>query len=211
MSELGSAMRGHRLFAATYDWLNQSSERGMLGTYRALIAGEATGRVLEIGAGTGANFRFYDPTRVDKVVATEPDPYMLKRAQKRAAGARLPVEVQQYAAERLPFPDASFDTLVATLVLCTVDDPARALAEMRRVLVGGGTLRLIEHVRAPDGFAAKVQDVLTPLWRRVGAGCCLNRRTASAIAAAGFEFLQIEEHRVPFSPIHTILVGVGRK
>ncbi len=166
--------------------------------------------MLEIGAGTGANFPYYEPARVTSVVAIEPDPYMIRRALKRATAARANVEVRQLSAERLPFPDATFDTVLATLVLCTVADPDRALREMRRVLVPDGSLRFIEHVRAPGGLAALIQDTLTPLWRRVGAGCHLNRRTVEAIEAAGFEIVELEVRHFRYSPTHTLVAGIAR-
>ena len=106
----------------------------------------------------------------------------------------------------LPFAGAAFDAVVATLVLCTVADPARALAEVRRVLEPGGEFRFIEHVRA-DGWIGRVHDVITPIWRRIGAGCHPNRRTVEAIAAAGFEIVEPRARRLPAMPL---ILGVAR-
>lgn len=198
------AMKGHRWLAATYDLVTWWSERRLLSQLRPLIAGEAVGRVLEIGAGTGANFPYYRD--VEKLVATEPDPYMLRRARRRANELELEVEFHQCPAEALPFADASFDTVVATLVLCTVADPGRALAEIRRVLKPGGTFRFIEHVRAGGGLVARVQDLLTPLWRWFGAGCHLNRRTAESIAAAGFDIVELLPQQALLVPF---IIGVA--
>ncbi|MCL4370281.1 MAG: class I SAM-dependent methyltransferase [Chloroflexi bacterium] len=197
--------RGHPWFAATYDLVTRAGESGVLSRLRPLVAGEATGTVLEIGAGTGANFPYYQ--QAEKIVAAEPDPFMLRRAAKRARSLGLDVEFHQAVAEALPFPDASFDTVVATLVFCTVAGPARALAEVRRVLKPGGTFRFIEHVRA-KGATAGVQDLLTPVWEQFGAGCHLNRRTVGAIKAAGFEIVEMKEE-MPF-PLMPLVAGVAR-
>lgn len=198
--------RGHPIFAALYDPINRMGERKLLGPLRQHIAGEAVGRVLEIGAGTGANFPFY--RNIAPLVATEPDPFMLRRAKQRAREVGLPVEFHDRPAEALPFADASFDTVVATLVLCSVADPARALAEVRRVLKPDGTFRFIEHVRAHSARTARVQDFLTPVWRRLAAGCHPNRRTAEAIAGAGLPIIELQERMVP---MQLLIAGVARR
>ena len=150
--------------------------------------------MLEIGAGTGLSFPYY--RRDVDIVAIEPDPYMLLRARRRAAALKLAVEFHAAPAEALPFPDGSFDAVVCTLVLCTVADPLRALGEIRRVLKPDGTYRFIEHVRG-HGFQALAQDAVTPIWRRLGAGCHPNRRTLETIRAAGFRIDRLEEHLQP--------------
>jgi len=182
--------RGHPLFAAVYDLIGKAGEERVLGPLRRWVVGDATGRVLEIGAGTGLSFPFY--RRDVQLVATEPDPCMLRRARRRAAALKLPVEFHRAEAEALPFGDASFDGVVSTLVLCTVADPGRALAEVRRVLRPDGALRFVEHVRG-DGWQAVAQDLVTPLWRRVGAGCHPNRPTVDTIRSAGFRVDRLEE------------------
>jgi len=197
-------MKGHRWFAALYDSLTRRMERKVLGQFRVHIAGGAAGRVLEIGAGTGANFPYYKAA--EKVVATEPDPFMLQRARKRAQELGLDVELHQRPSEGLPFPDHSFESVVSTLVLCSVADQARALAEVKRVLKPGGSLRFIEHVRAP-GLMGRLQDLVTPVWRWFGAGCHPNRDTARSIQSAGFEIVQIQQRPLPFIPL---IVGVAR-
>lgn len=197
-------MEGHRWFAALYDPLTRWAERKLLARPRTTIAGEAAGRVLEIGAGTGANFPYYRAAQ--EVVATEPDPFMLRRARARARELGLAIELHQARAEALPFPEHSFDSVVSTLVLCTVADQGRALAEVRRVLRPGGTFRFIEHVRA-CGFPGCLQDALTPAWRWFGAGCRPNRRTAQSIEAAGFDIVHLQRRRLPFTPL---IVGLAR-
>jgi ubiquinone/menaquinone biosynthesis C-methylase UbiE len=185
--------QGHRWFAAVYDRLQRSQERTRVGKLRRELLGDLHGDVLEIGAGTGANFEYYAPDA--RVVALEPDPHMLKRAHERV---RPNIELRQAPAEALPVPDRSFDAVVSTLVLCTVDDVAASLAEIRRVLRPGGRLVFLEHVRG-EGFAGTVQDVIKPVWRYFSAGCNVNRRTEDALAAGSYDVTSIR--RTKFAPI----------
>lgn len=196
---------GHRWFAAMYDCVTRWSERRELQHLRPLVAGAATGYVLELGAGTGANFPYYRGGV--RLVGTEPDPFMLRRAQKRAQQLGLAMEFHQCPAEALPFADASFDTVVSTLVFCSVSDPALALAEIKRVLKPDGTFRFMDHVRADESFTGQVQDFLTPVWRWFGAGCHLNRQTAASIEAAGFRILEQEHRRLTLMPL---IIGAAR-
>ncbi|MDA8358183.1 MAG: class I SAM-dependent methyltransferase [Actinomycetota bacterium] len=185
--------KGHRVFAAVYDRLNAGAERTWLGKRRADLVARATGQVLEIGAGTGANLAHYRD--VERVVAAEPDPAMRARLRSRLDRAAVPVKVSDAPAEHLGLRDASIDTVVCTLVLCSVADPDATLAELRRVLRPGGQLLVLEHVRG-EGRRARWQDRVTPLWRRVGAGCHPNRDTVAAIERAGFHL----EHQERFDP-----------
>lgn len=175
--------RGHRVFAAFYDRLAASMERTVLGPVRTEMAGPLTGAVLDVGAGTGANLRHYRDAA--SVVAAEPDPAMRRRLTARLGEARVPVEVSDAGAEALPFPDASFDAVVFTLVLCTIPGPDRALAEARRVLRPGGALVVLEHVRG-HGRHARWQSRIDPVWTRVMAGCHLDRDTAATVRSVGF-------------------------
>ncbi len=176
---------GHRWFAAIFDTMGRAEERGLFAGMRQRLLADLTGEVLEIGAGTGANFMHY-PTGVH-VTALEPDPYMLKKAAAKLASlGRTDIVLEQAPAERLPFADATFDIVVSTLVLCTVRDVARSLAEMRRVLRPGGELRFIEHVRG-NGLVGQTQDIIKPVWGYFGAGCNPNRRTEEALRSAGFD------------------------
>jgi ubiquinone/menaquinone biosynthesis C-methylase UbiE len=193
-----SAERGHRWFAASYE------RRGRRGSdydeeLRSRVAGEAAGRVLEIGAGTGFNFPYYAPEA--SVVATEPDPEMLRRAEPRAR--EHGIELRAGPAEHLPFPDASFDTVVSTGVLCAVDDPVRALSEIRRVLRPGGTIRFSEHVRA-DGPRRAMQVTLDPIHYRLFR-CHIGRDTLRSMREAGFEVEELERLR------YADVVGVARR
>jgi len=179
-------VKGHRWFAATYDLLMRPGD-SVLAPVRQFVAGGASGLVLEVGCGTGANLPYYDWERVESLDATEPDPFMLQRARRRAS--KLPpsarVTFHEAPAEALPFPDAIFDTVVVSLVLCTVDDVEKSLAEVKRVLKGDGVLRLVEHVRG-EGLMGRFQDAIQPAWGWCAAGCHPNRRTAEAVRAAGF-------------------------
>src|SRR3712207_3443911 len=182
--ETGSMRNGHPIFAALYDRMSGSMDRRWMGWRRRRLLAGARGAVLEIGGGTGANLAHY--RNVDRVTITEPDPFMRRRLEQKLSDARVPVEVSAAGAEALPFPDGSFDTVVSTLVLCTVPDQEAALDEVRRVLRPGGRLLFIEHVRA-EGSTARWQDRVEPLWRRLFGGCHPNRDTVAAIEESGLD------------------------
>lgn len=190
-----SPTRGrHPVFAALYDLMGASMERRWMGDRRRRLLAGARGAVLEIGGGTGANLVHYRD--VDRVTIAEPDPFMRSRIGPKLEDARVPVEVSAAGAEALPFPGGSFDTVVSTLVLCTVPDQAAALDEVRRILRPGGRLLFIEHVRAA-GSMSRWQDRLEPLWRRLFGGCHPNRDTVAAIEEAGFEIETFESFYPP--------------
>ena len=198
---------GHRWVAAVYDWFNSASEWRIMHQYRPIIMGEATGRVLEIGIGTGFSLPYY--RQADEVIGIEPDPHMLKQARERLAKLGLTtVELRPGRAEALPFEDSSFDAVVSSLVLCTVRDVPRSLAEAKRVLKPDGTFRFMEHVRSDESFMGTIQDWITPIWRWLAAGCHVNRRTEQAIAAAGFQIEQLWRLSVP--PGQRLIVGIAR-
>jgi SAM-dependent methyltransferase len=176
-----------RIFAALYDISFHRGERAGMADRRRRLLATAQGRVLEIGAGTGLNLPYYTDG-VAELVLTEPEAPMARRLWRRAAPG---TEIVSARAEDLPFADGAFDTVVSTLVLCTVEDPARALAEARRVLRPGGRLLFIEHVRG-DGALARWQDRLEGVWRHVGNGCHANRDTLAALGAGGFAVTDVE-------------------
>ncbi len=190
----GPAQRGHPIFASLYDPLGGTMERRWMGGRRRRLLAGARGAVLEIGGGTGANLPHY--RSVNRVIVAEPDPFMRKRLGQKLEDARFPVEVSAAGAEALPFSDGSFDTVVSTLVLCTVPDQGSALDEVRRVLRPGGRLLFIEHVRA-TGSMARWQDRIEPLWGRLLGGCHPNRDTVAAIKEAGFEIETFESFYPP--------------
>jgi ubiquinone/menaquinone biosynthesis C-methylase UbiE len=161
-----------------------------------LLAG-ISGKVIEIGAGTGANFPHY-PASVREIVASEPEPYLRARAVSAATEAIAPARVLDAMADQLPFESASFDAAVSSLVLCSVADQPAALAELRRVLRPGGELRFYEHVRAHDRHLATAQRVLDVVWPHLGGGCHASRDTLKAIADAGFAIEQVR--RFAFRP-----------
>jgi ubiquinone/menaquinone biosynthesis C-methylase UbiE len=202
--ETSSMKDGHPIFAALYDQKSASAERRWMGERRRRLLAGARGAVLEIGGGTGANLAHY--RNVDRVTIAEPDPFMRNRIGPKLDEARVPVEVSAAGAEALPYPDGSFDTVVSTLVLCTVPDQEAALDEVRRVLRPGGRLLFIEHVRAA-GSAARWQDRLEPLWRRLLGGCHPNRDTVAAIEEAGFEIETFESFYPP-DPLSALMPHV---
>jgi ubiquinone/menaquinone biosynthesis C-methylase UbiE len=199
-----------RVFARFYDRALAETEAAGLAARRAILLAGDRGRVHEIGAGTGVNLPHY-PAGLDALVLTEPEEPMLRRLRERAAACGLPATVVAAPAERLPFADASFDTVVATLTLCTVGDLPASLREVRRVLVPGGRLLFLEHVRATDPRIARRQDLLHPLWRRVGHGCHCNRATLAAIEAAPLDVVEVEHGRVPKAPrfLEPLIAGVA--
>ncbi len=187
-----------RVYARCYDIFMDRIDRAGAAEHRRRLVEGAGGEVLEIGAGTGKNFPLY--RAAERVVALEPDPAMRARAQDAVLEARVPVEVVEGDGTALPFPDASFDTVVFSLVLCTVPDMEQALTEARRVLRPAGTLRFYEHVSADDPRLARWQDRLERPWGWVGRGCHPNRDTVAAVAAAGFIVLSLEEFDFPVMP-----------
>ncbi|HLQ30218.1 MAG TPA: class I SAM-dependent methyltransferase [Ktedonobacteraceae bacterium] len=181
----------HSLFARFYELLSRGvSESSYMEPLRQETAGEARGLVLEVGAGNGLNFSFYDPARVARVEAIEPDTAMLRYARRRVEAARVPIKLTQAAAEDLPFAGEMFDSVVATLVFCSVSDPLRGLREIMRVLKPGGSLFMVDHVRSQGAIASRVQDIVTPITRLVSGNCHWNRDTARSVAEAGFQIKQ---------------------
>ena len=178
------------VFARLYDRaFRRVEERGLRDARRQLVA-PLDGRVLEIGAGTGLNVAHY-PEAVTELVLVEPEEAMARQLEQKPEVARA--TVVRAPAEELPFPDAHFDAVVSTLVLCTVRDQAAALGEVRRVLKPSGRLVFIEHVRSSDPKVSRWQDRVNPAWRAFNLGCNCNRDTAASIRAAGLEIKAVEE------------------
>lgn len=199
------------LFARGYDRFNKIAEdAGMRDTRRALLA-RARGRTLEIGAGTGVNLELY-PDAVTELVLTEPDAHMRRQLEHKLSAAGRKVEVVEAGAEQLPFPAASFDTAVATLVLCTIANPRAALSEIRRVLKPDGRLLFLEHVRSDNPKVARWQDRLERPWGWFGRGCHPNRDTLATIERSGLEVAEVERDRVPKAPpiVRPLIVGEAR-
>ncbi|MBI2912406.1 MAG: class I SAM-dependent methyltransferase [Chloroflexi bacterium] len=191
--------QGHRWFAAFYERMMNGAEKSFMRDVRLDVAGGARGSVLEIGCGPGFNFRYYGDG-VTELIATDPDPFMLERARKRAAEVERAIRIEQARAEELPFEDSVFDTVVSTLNFCTIADPAKALTEVKRVLKPESQYRFYDHVRYDHAFGAFWQDLATPVWRWLGAGCHPNRDVAGLVQAAGFRIERLERHK-PYPPI----------
>jgi ubiquinone/menaquinone biosynthesis C-methylase UbiE len=171
--------------------INWSMRQKNLAAYRARIIPAAEGRVLEIGIGSGLNLPFYS-RNVARVIGLEPSPRLLAMARRVERTGNGSVEFIEGSAEAIPLQDASVDTVVTTWTLCSIPDALRALRDMRRVLRPGGHLLFVEHGRAPDPNVIWWQDRLTPVWKRLGGGCHLNRAIETLIEGAGFQFDRLE-------------------
>jgi ubiquinone/menaquinone biosynthesis C-methylase UbiE len=197
-----------RIFAASYDGMFARPERAGLSQKRARLVSRAHGRTVELGAGTGLNLRHYQRAGIE-LTLTEPEAPMAKRLGRRVRDERPGTTVIRASAEHLPFDDASCDSVVATLVLCTVSDQAAALAEIRRVLKPDGSLLFLEHVRSDQARVARLQDLLQPLWIHVGHGCHCNLDTLAGIRNAGFEVNELEHDQLPAAPafVRPLIIG----
>lgn len=204
----------HPVFSRVFARLAAAGERYGLADVRGRLLADTAGRVIEVGAGSGANFAHY-PLAVSQVLAVEPEPYLRGLAEQAAERAPVPVSVVYGVAEALPAGDGAFDTAVLTLVLCSVADQPRALREVHRVLRPGGRLVFWEHVRADGPPLTTVQEVLDrTLWPFVGGGCHVGRDTAAAITAAGFTIERMERCRMPDTrialPMAPHILGTAR-
>jgi SAM-dependent methyltransferase len=177
---------GSALSARLYDPFLWWGERSGLSRAREKLLSEVSGEVLEIGAGTGLNLSHY-PAGLERLVLTEPEEHKAAMLLHRAHGLGHAAEFVRASAEALPFEDDSFDTVVATLVFCTVGDPVAALDEARRVLRSGGRLLFIEHIRSDSPRTGAIQDRLEGPWKRLADGCHCNRRTLALMDQAGWE------------------------
>ena len=189
------------LTARFYDrfLMKRAQEAGLADARRDALA-TARGEVLEIGAGTGLNIPAYPRTGITRLVLTEPHEAMRRQIEAKRPDAPAPVEIVDARVEDLPFPDATFDTVTGTLVMCEAEHPSRALDEIARVLKPGGHYLFLEHVRSGDPKLARTQDRWAPVWKKVAGGCNCNRDTLATIAASG---LDVESHRIgrfPKSP-----------
>ncbi len=157
----------------------------------------ATGKVLEIGIGTGLNLPHYDPAKVERIWGLDPALEMHELAARRVNRSGLPVELMGLSAEKIPMADHSFDTVLLTYTLCSISDPVRALHEMRRVLKPGGRLLFCEHGRAPDESVRRWQDRLTPVWSRIAGNCHLNRAIPKLLEEGGFRLESLDTMYLP--------------
>jgi ubiquinone/menaquinone biosynthesis C-methylase UbiE len=178
------------MLPSLYDAALAPLENAGLRRWRQRLVSAASGHVLEIGGGTGLNLPHY--TSITRLVFTEPDFAMLGRARKRAASLSFPIDFIAGDAQRLPFSSAAFDSVVATLAFCTIPNPKLAFMEVHRVLRPGGAFLLLEHVRTPRRWVARLQDFATPVWKLLAHGCHLNRPSLETARAAGFEVIESE-------------------
>ncbi len=180
----------HPLIAAVYDYV--VPDRTLFGPHREYLAADLSGRVLDLGAGTGALFAHVARAGDLEFHAIEPDPHMRTRAREKAREVDLEVDLRSGRGESLPYPDDAFDVVISSLVFCTIDDPDAAVSEVARVLAPGGEFRFFEHVHA-DGALGTGQDLLNPVWTRVAGGCTLNRRTVDRfVGNDAFDVLEVE-------------------
>lgn len=201
-----------RMFSAFYDRAFEATEEAGLREMRRELLRQARGRVLELGAGTGLNLELYPREGLDSLTLTEPDPHMFRQLRQRATEGCPGADLVQAGAEKPPFGDNSFDTVVVTLVLCTVPDQPAALREISRVLAPDGQLLFLEHVRSDHADLAKWQDRLEKPWRFLGDGCHCNRDTVAGMRAAGFELTELDCSELPKAPpiVRPLVQGTAR-
>lgn len=200
----------HPLLAALFDLAPQSD---VIRPHRSYLARDLSGRVLELGCGTGDQFPFVADGRSGDLEyhAIEPDPHMRRRAVRNAREADIDVDVRGSRAESLPYPDDAFDVVSSAAVFCTVQEPETAIEEVSRVLKPGGEFRFFEHVRS-DGWRGTGQDLLTPLWKRVGGGCHLNRNTVDRfVGHDAFAVDEVERLSLGFFPVAPVVRGTLRR
>lgn len=185
-----------RVFPRLVHW--SMRQAGFVPLRQSLIA-KASGVVLEIGFGTGANFSYY-PSRIDSLTAIDPNPGMIPLVRSLQAEAVIPVHLALALAEALPFPSASFDTVVSTMTLCSVPQLSKTLQELLRVVRPGGRLLFLEHGQSPDRSVRRWQDGLTPAWKHLGDGCHLNRPIVQMIQAQGWTVSALENFYLPGVP-----------
>lgn len=164
---------------------------------REKVVPSASGRVLEIGIGSGLNIPFYDPGRVEHLYGLEPSEEMTRIAARTASATSLEIEFMSAGGEEIPLDDRTVDTVLTTYTLCTIPDVVVALREMARVLRVGGQLLFCEHGVAPDAGVRRWQNRIDPLWRRVGGGCHLNRDIPALLQEGGFEVDRLETMYIP--------------
>lgn len=183
-------------------WLVEKACRStsILAQRREWIA-RARGEVLEVGVGSGLNLELYDRDRVARVTGIDPSAPLLARAGARAERSNVPTELREADACRLPFAAEAFDTVVLTYTLCSIDDPHAALAEIARVMRRDARLIFVEHGRAPERRYRWLQTAITPLWRRLGGGCRLDRDPVALLGASGFTCEELELGRLDGTPL----------
>jgi SAM-dependent methyltransferase len=167
---------------------------------RSRIVPQASGDVLELGCGGGINMEFYDPAKISSFTGLDPSPALLDASRKAAQAKGMRADIRGGVGEAMPFEDGQFDTVLVTFTLCSVEDQAQVLREMRRVLKQGGRALFLEHGGAPDAGVQKWQRRIEPIWKRIGGGCHLTRPVTRAYEAAGFRIAGGEKDYMPKTP-----------
>lgn len=181
------------LFAKWYDFFMIPLEKCKFKQIRKKLLSNAMGSVLELGSGTGVNFHFYT-NAVERVTAVEPSQHMIEHSTAKLKQSLIPIEIVQAGAEELPFEENSFDTVVATLVFCTIPNPEKAIMEMKRVCKPEGKILLFEHVKMENHFLGALQEMLTPVWKKICDGCCLNRKTIELLKVHNITITNVQKY-----------------
>jgi len=202
----------HPVFSRIYDPATALIERTTLRPHREYLIDGLDGDVLDLGAGTGAMFPYFSAVESSTTLhAVEPDPHMRRQAAEKADTLDLSVDLRAAGAESLPYPDDSFDAVIASMVFCTIPDFQTALSEVSRVLKPGGEFRFLEHV-VDDGWRARVQSLLAPLWKRLAGGCHLTRQSPSLFAAErSLDIVEIDRFNLGITPIRPFVRGRLRR
>lgn len=195
-------------FPKIYDIAMKPLERNRFKKIRMKLINKADGRVLEIGSGSGVNFPYYKSKNIDQIDAVEPNSLMTERARELINSTSIPIQTYLAKAEKLPFEANTFDSVVATLVFCTIPNPIKALEEIQRVSKPGARILLFEHVKMEQKPLAKMQDALTPLWRKVCDGCHLNRDTLEMLKQTEIDITSVEFY---YKSLFLTVDGVNRK
>lgn len=195
-----------RLFAKWYDFFMNPLEKKKFKRIRKELISKASGNVLELGSGTGINFPLYEAA--EKVTASEPSQHMIARSLSKLKKSFVPIEMVQASAEELPFAANTFDTVVATLVFCTIPNPEKAILEMKRVCKSEGKILLFEHVKMENRFLSTLQDWLTPVWKKICDGCCLNRDTINLLKVHDITILKMQKY---YSDLFIFVESVNKK
>ena len=174
--------------------------QGQIMKRRSQLVPLASGDVFELGCGGGLNQEFYDADAVTSFSGIDPHGGLLDQARAQVEARGLKADIREGVGENIPFAASQFDTVVCTFTLCSVEDPALVMSEMRRILKPGGRLLFLEHGRAPDANVAKWQDRIEPIWKRIGGGCHLTRPIGSALRGAGYEVEPLGQGYLPKSP-----------
>jgi len=180
--------------------VGMACSQGQVMKRRSKVVPLARGDVFELGCGGGLNQQFYDNEAVTSFSGIDPHAGLLSWAKEAAEARGWPADIREGVGENIPFPDRSFDSVVCTFTLCSVDDPSQVMSEMRRILKPGGQLLFLEHGRAPDANVAKWQDRIEPVWKRMAGGCHLTRPIGSALRGAGFEVDPLGQGYLPKAP-----------